>query len=121
MQLGTEISLGPGHILDADPTQPPLPQKTRGTASQFSAHVYCGQTIAISATAKHLLYLMCTVHRIALKCNNMSRVDYRELQPGEWAMSPYGNALYMSPEITGGRSHNSKVINASNYNSASRY
>jgi len=51
----------------------------------------------------------------------MSRVDYRELQPGEWAMSPYGNALYMSPEITGGRSHNSKVINASNYNSASRY
>jgi len=40
MKLGTEVGLGPGHIvLDGDPT--PLPQ--RGTApAQFSAHVHCG-------------------------------------------------------------------------------
>jgi len=52
MPLGREVGLGPGHIvLDADPA--PLPQ--RGTAPQFSADVYCGQTVAhISATAEHL-------------------------------------------------------------------
>jgi len=43
MPLGREVGLGLGHIvLDGDPA--PLPQ--RGTAPQFSAHVYCGQTIA---------------------------------------------------------------------------
>ena len=42
MKLGTEVGLGPSHIvLDGDPAHP-LPQ--RGTAPQFSAHVYCGQT-----------------------------------------------------------------------------
>jgi len=29
----------------------------KGHSPQFSAHVYCGQTVAISATAKHLLYV----------------------------------------------------------------
>jgi len=39
--LGTEVGLGPGHIvLDGDPAL--LPK--RGIAIQFSAHVYCGQT-----------------------------------------------------------------------------
>jgi len=42
MPLGTEIGLGPGHIvLDGDPA--PLPTKM-GQSPQFSAHVYCGQT-----------------------------------------------------------------------------
>jgi len=42
MALGMEVGLGPGHIvLDGDPA--PLP-KIGGRASQFSAHVYCGQT-----------------------------------------------------------------------------
>jgi len=40
MPLGTEVGLGPGHIvLDVDPD--PLPQ--RGTAPQFSVHISCGQ------------------------------------------------------------------------------
>ena len=40
MALGTEVGLGPGHIvLDGDPAL--LPK--RGIATQFSPHVYCGQ------------------------------------------------------------------------------
>jgi len=40
MKLGTQVGLGPGHIvLDGDPV--PLPQ--RGTAPKFSAHICCGQ------------------------------------------------------------------------------
>ena len=43
MPLGTEVGLGPGDIVldgDSAPTE-------RGTAaSHFSAHVYCGQTVA---------------------------------------------------------------------------
>jgi len=43
MKLGTKVGLGSGHIaLDGDPAL--LPQ--RGTTPQFSAHVYCGQTVA---------------------------------------------------------------------------
>jgi len=43
MPLGREVGLDPGDIvLDGDP--PPAPQ--RGTAPQFSAHVYCGQMVA---------------------------------------------------------------------------
>jgi len=41
MPLGTEVGLGPGHIvLDGDPA--PLPIK--GAQPLFSAHVCCGQT-----------------------------------------------------------------------------
>ena len=37
-----EVGVGPGHIvLDGDPAHPP---KNEGTALQFLAHVYCGQT-----------------------------------------------------------------------------
>ena len=53
MKLGTEVGIGPGHIvLDGDPAPPPK----RGTAApHFSAHVYCGQTRStVSATAEHL-------------------------------------------------------------------
>ena len=41
--LDREVGIGPGHtVLDAwGPTSPP----ERGTALQFSAHVYCGQTV----------------------------------------------------------------------------
>ena len=44
MKLGTQLGLGPGHIvLDGDPA--PLPQ--RGTTpTQFSAHISCGQMAA---------------------------------------------------------------------------
>jgi len=51
MPLGKEVGLGPGHIvLDGDPvgTQPP------SSPSPLSVHAYCGQTVAISATAEHL-------------------------------------------------------------------
>jgi len=48
MKLGTEVDLGPGHIvLDGDPARPlPLPLK-RGTGSQFSAHVHCGMPLGV--------------------------------------------------------------------------
>jgi len=40
--IGTEVGLSPGQIvLDGDPAPP-----KRGTASQFSAHACCGQTVA---------------------------------------------------------------------------
>jgi len=43
MPLGTEAGLGTGHlVLDGDPAPPPK----RGEPPQFSAHVYCGQTVA---------------------------------------------------------------------------
>ena len=40
MKLGTEVGLGPGHIVtDGDPAAP-----KRGTAPQFLVHVCCRQT-----------------------------------------------------------------------------
>jgi len=43
MKLGTQVGLGPGHIvLDGDPA----PQKVGTAAPRFSSHVYCGQTVA---------------------------------------------------------------------------
>jgi len=52
MPHGTEIDLGPSHIvLDGDPGPP-----ERGTAAPlFSTHVYCGKRSLISATAERLL------------------------------------------------------------------
>jgi len=50
MPLGTEVGLGPGHIvLDGDPARPrkgtQQPPTESGTAApHFSAHIYCGQT-----------------------------------------------------------------------------
>ena len=42
MKLGTRVGLGPGHIvLDGDPAPPP---QKGGSAPQFFAYVYCGQT-----------------------------------------------------------------------------
>ena len=42
MPLGTEVDLGPGHIvLDGHPAPP-----ERSTAPLFSADVYCDQTVA---------------------------------------------------------------------------
>ena len=41
MPLGTEVNLGPGDVVLDGVTAPP---PTRGTARQFLAHVYCGQT-----------------------------------------------------------------------------
>ena len=49
MKLGLEVGLGCGHVvLDWDPAPPPAEKS--GHAAQFSAHVYCGQTVA------HLIY-----------------------------------------------------------------
>jgi len=43
MPFGTEVGLGPDHIvLDGDPAFPP--QKGSGARSQFSAPLCCGQT-----------------------------------------------------------------------------
>jgi len=39
MPLGTEVGIGPGHIV-LDETQLPT---ERGTVAHFSTHAYCGQ------------------------------------------------------------------------------
>ena len=55
MKLAVHVGLGPRHIVfDGDPA--PTPQ--RGTAPQFSAHVYCGQTVG------HLSYCWALVRRV---------------------------------------------------------
>ena len=41
MPLGTKVNLGPGDVV-LDAVAAPLPK--RGTAPQFSVHIYCGQT-----------------------------------------------------------------------------
>jgi len=44
MPLGTEVGLGLGHIvLDGNPAPP---RKGEQNSPQFSAHVYCGETVA---------------------------------------------------------------------------
>ena len=41
MKLGTDVGLGDGHsVLDGQPALP------KGAQPQFSAHVYCGETVA---------------------------------------------------------------------------
>jgi len=43
MPRGTKVGFSPGHIvLNGDPAPP----QKKGTVPQFSAHVYCGQTVA---------------------------------------------------------------------------
>ena len=42
MPLGMEVGLGPGDFVLDGGRSPP----SKGTAPQFSAHVYCGQTVA---------------------------------------------------------------------------
>jgi len=43
MKRGTQVGLGPGHIvLDGDPALPP----PKGHSPQFSAHIRCGQMAA---------------------------------------------------------------------------
>jgi len=55
MLLGTEVGLGPGDImLDGDPA--PQRKGAQHPPPHFSAHVYCGQIVAISATAELLLF-----------------------------------------------------------------
>jgi len=45
MPFGTEVGIGPGDIvLDGDPSSPK--ERTQQPSLTFSAHVYCGQTVA---------------------------------------------------------------------------
>jgi len=54
MPLGTKVGVGPGHIVLHGDTALPPQEKGHSPIPQFSAHVYCGETVAISATAEHL-------------------------------------------------------------------
>jgi len=59
MPLGMEVGLGPDlNVLDGDPA--PQPKKA-AQPPQFSAHVYCGQTVA------HLSYCWALVQTVAQK------------------------------------------------------
>ena len=51
--LGTELDLGPGHIVLHGDAAPPPREKGTAAASLFSAHVYCGHAV----TAELLLFL----------------------------------------------------------------
>jgi len=58
MPLGTEVGFGPGDIVLHGDQAPP----ERGTAAPFfSAHVYCGQTVAHLSTK--LLLSTCVFQR----------------------------------------------------------
>ena len=47
MKRGTEVGLGPGHIvLDGDPAHLSFPKWAQPPPPRFSAHVGCGQTAA---------------------------------------------------------------------------
>ena len=60
MPLGTEVGLGPDHIvLDGDPA--PLPKRGR-SRPQFSAHVNCGQTAGWIQMALGMLLGLCPGH-----------------------------------------------------------
>jgi len=59
-RLGTEVDLGPGHIvLDGDPAPP----RKMGTAAPvFSAHVYCGHgrpSQLLLSSCNLLIYNIC--------------------------------------------------------------
>jgi len=45
MSLGSDVGLGPDDIVLDEDLAPPSPEK--GTGPQFSAHVYCGQTVVM--------------------------------------------------------------------------
>jgi len=63
MKLGMEIRLDPGHIVRWEPSR--LPKGAR-TVPKFSAHVYCGQTVA------HLSYCW------ALVLHDISKLQFFE-------------------------------------------
>ena len=54
MPLGTEVGLGPSDIvldvLDGDPCSSTHPEGHSSPPQFFSAHVYCGQTVALDAS-----------------------------------------------------------------------
>jgi len=59
-ELGTKVGLGPGHIvLDGNPAPP----KVEKSPPQFSALVYCGETVA------HLSYC-CATMLVLCPCTN---------------------------------------------------
>jgi len=46
MPPGTEVGLGPGDIVLNGAQLPPPKKNKKEHGPQFSAHVYCGQTVA---------------------------------------------------------------------------
>jgi len=57
MKHGMEVGLGPGHIVsDGDPAPP-----KKAHSPLFSAHVYCGQTVAHLSYDRAFLKLGCIV------------------------------------------------------------
>jgi len=58
MSLGTEVGLGPGHIvLDGDPA--PL-GKGHSSPTNFSTHVCCGPTVAHVSNCRALHCMTCS-------------------------------------------------------------
>ena len=88
MPLGTEVGLGPGDItLDGNPSFSP---KKRGTAApHFSAHVYCGQTVAHAATAELLSQLL-QHHRAVYHAN-----PRQPIPPSVFFFSCFGRESFM--------------------------
>jgi len=75
MPLGTEVGLGPDDIvLDGDPAPPTGPTE-RGTeaSTYFSAHCYCGQTVAhLSVGPNVLVNATASLHSPKMSCQQRS-------------------------------------------------
>jgi len=83
MKLGTEVGLGPGRtVLDGDPASPQKDTAPR----QFSAHVYCGQTVVDLSTAE----LLCVLER----CSSL---------PHTWESLRWINATWLVAKMTRSR------------------
>ena len=65
MPLGTEVGIGPGHIvLSGNPARP----MERDAAAPFKAHVYCGQMIAHLSNCSALVLQSLAPDIVSLDC-----------------------------------------------------
>jgi len=58
MKLGTAVGLGPGDIVLDDTQLRTPPPKKKGGAQHFSAHIYCGQTVAHLSNCWAVVYVL---------------------------------------------------------------
>jgi len=67
MPLGTKVGRGPGHIARWGPSSPPLKRGGGSTRPQFSAYVYCGQTVNhLSSSSSSYLRLLLKLSQATL-------------------------------------------------------
>ena len=93
MQLGTEVGLGPGHIvLDDDPT---LPSKGHSPSPQFSAHICCGPVNSshgqlVTRSSRHTVNSSLSSQLITQHGQNLHSGKNRTSVSAGLQMPPYG-------------------------------